>query len=100
MSEALKGCRYRRHVCAGPERCLRSCERGQLEDRSQYSGGSKGGAPRKVPGGLTEVLYVRVDRQLLDDLDELRAEWSRERGHVLSRADVVRALLREGVVRC
>jgi len=59
----------------------------------------KGGAPRKATGGLTEVLYVRVESKLLDDLDELKDEWIEEKDAHLSRADVVRALLREGVER-
>lgn len=37
----LEGCRYKRLVCAGPERCLRMCPRGAFEDRSHL------GSPRK-----------------------------------------------------
>ena len=56
-----------------------------------------GGAPKKAPGGLTEVLFVRVEKTLIEDLDALRREWSEEHGVTCSRADVVRAILRERV---
>lgn len=56
-----------------------------------------GGAPKKAPGGLNAVLYVRVERSLIEALDALRDEWSKERGVTYSRGDVVRAILRERV---
>ncbi len=60
----------------------------------------KGGAPRKAPDGLDRVLYVRTDQKLLDKLEELRRIQSEKtQGGVLSKADIVRALLWEGVER-
>jgi len=49
----------------------------------------------KAPGGLDKVLYVRADAELLDRLDRLQQQRSKQAGVVLSRADVARALLRE-----
>lgn len=50
----------------------------------------------KVPGGLTEVLFVRVGQELLEQLDrELDRERRRRPGY--SRADLVRALLARGL---
>lgn len=59
----------------------------------------RGGAPRKAPGGLTAVLFVRCGRDLPDALDAL-ARRAREAhpGRGVSRADVARELLyRTGV---
>lgn len=52
-----------------------------------------GGARTKAPGGLTRVLYVRIDQTLLDRLERLRSERSTKTGNQLSTADVVRWLL-------
>lgn len=58
----------------------------------------RGGAPRKSPTGLDKVLYVRADQRLLDRLD---AEWRRRckanPGVAISRADVARSILWEGL---
>lgn len=60
----------------------------------------KGGAPRKAPDGLTRVLYVRTNQELLDRLEDLRQRRSEEiPGVVLSTADVARAILWEAVER-
>ena len=57
---------------------------------------TRGGAPRKAPGGLQKVLYVRVAPELLEALDGLVAkEAKRHPGRVVSRADVARELLYE-----
>jgi len=57
-----------------------------------------GGAPRKAPGGLTEVLYVRTTPALLRALDKLVA---RERQATprrsVSRADLAREILHKAV---
>ena len=58
----------------------------------------KGGARRKAPGGLDKVLFVRADRPLLDALDELaKARSEQMPGASLSRSDVARMLLWEGI---
>jgi hypothetical protein len=50
--------------------------------------------------GLDKVLFVRADQELLNRLDGLRRRRSeRAPGVVISRADVVRSLLWEGLVR-
>lgn len=54
---------------------------------------NRGGARTKAPGGLTKVLYVRVDQSLLDKLEHLRSERSAKTGTLLSTADIVRWLL-------
>jgi hypothetical protein len=54
---------------------------------------TKRGAPRKAPGGLGRVLYVRVDDPLLEALDRRQQELTRETGVTWSRADVVRQIL-------
>lgn len=60
----------------------------------------KGGARKKAAEGLDKVLFVRTDQALLDALEELRAQRSQEsRGVVVSKADVARALLWEGIER-
>lgn len=60
----------------------------------------KGGAPRKATEGLDKVLFVRANQELLDKLEELRRERSEEqRGIVLSKADVARAILWEAIER-
>jgi len=57
-----------------------------------------GGAPRKTPGGLNCVLFVRTNQELLDKLEELRRRRSeRARGMVLSTADVARTILWEAI---
>ena len=54
----------------------------------------KVGAPRKAPGGLDKVLYVRATSDLLDRLDRI-AEQERHAhpGRSVSRADIARELL-------
>jgi hypothetical protein len=58
------------------------------------------GTPRKSPTGLDKVLFVRADKRLLDKLEK---EWERrcERnpGMVISKADVARSLIWEGLAR-
>lgn len=53
----------------------------------------KRGAPEKAPGGLTEVLFVRVDRRTLDRLDRMASERGRKAGVQMSRSDLVRLLI-------
>ena len=54
----------------------------------------KGGAPRKSPDGLDQVLYVRADQALIDALEErLTKRRKANRGQTLSRADLVREIL-------
>jgi hypothetical protein len=61
---------------------------------------SKGGARRKAPTGLDKVLFVRADQALLDKLESMREQRiSMSPGVTLSRADVARALLWEGIRR-
>jgi hypothetical protein len=57
----------------------------------------KRGAPPKEPGGLTAVLYVRVAPDLLRALDARARHAQEAAGHPVSRADVARDLLREGL---
>jgi hypothetical protein len=53
-----------------------------------------GGAPRKVPEGLTEVLFLRVAKDTLEDLDAMAAEWAAESGGLrAARSDVARKIL-------
>jgi len=52
-------------------------------------------APRKSPGGLTKVLFVRVDSELREKIERLRRSKSEALGVTLSQADVVRMLIRE-----
>lgn len=59
----------------------------------------KGGAPQKVPGGLTRVLYVRANKSLMVKLERVRGARSRTYRVNVSIADVVRALLEEAIVR-
>ncbi len=60
----------------------------------------KGGTRRKAPLGLDKVLFVRADQELLDKLDELASRRSaRTPGLTLSRSDVARMLLWEGIAR-
>jgi hypothetical protein len=59
----------------------------------------KGGAPRKAPGGLTKVLFLRVDRALHNRIEQERARKSELLGVTLSQADLVRMLLVEGLDR-
>jgi hypothetical protein len=58
----------------------------------------RGGAPRKGPDGLTEVLYVRTTPALLRALDKL-VEKERESRPLrsVSRADVAREILYNAV---
>jgi hypothetical protein len=55
------------------------------------------GAPEKVPGGLTKVLFVRCARDLVVRLDRATERESRRVGYRLSRADVIRKLLEEAL---
>lgn len=58
----------------------------------------KRGAPPKVAGGLSKVLYVRANDDLLDALDALVEKERESRpGRVISRADVARDLLYRAV---
>ena len=56
------------------------------------------GAPPKVAGGLSKVLYIRASKDLLDALDGL-VEKERETrpGRVISRADIARDILHQAV---
>lgn len=48
--------------------------------------------------GLTEVLYTRVSKDLIERLDaRVREERKLRPGQVISRADIVRELLYEGL---
>jgi hypothetical protein len=52
------------------------------------------GAPTKAPGGLGEVLFVRVAPDLIRRLDAIVDRERRERPHrAVSRSDVARELL-------
>ena len=58
----------------------------------------RGGAPRKAPDGLTEVLYVRTTPELLRALDKLVEQERQARPlRSVSRADVAREILHNGV---
>ncbi len=68
--------------------------------RARSSSVRKGGAPRKAPEGLDKVLFIRVNNELLDRLEELRRRRSdQQRGVVLSTADVARSILGEAIER-
>ncbi len=52
------------------------------------------GAPRKAPGGLAHVLFVRVDKKFVRGFDALLADRrARSPGVTLSRSDVAREIL-------
>lgn len=53
-------------------------------------------APRKVPDGLTRVLYVRSDAALLAALDR-EVKRRSPKGARLSRSDIARAILWEAL---
>ena len=58
----------------------------------------KRGAPSKVNGGLTRVLYVRATDDLIDALDKVvEKERVARRGLAVSRADIARSLLYEAL---
>ncbi len=58
----------------------------------------KRGAPPKVAGGLSKVLYVRASDDLLDALDALVEKERESRpGRAISRADIARDLLYQAV---
>lgn len=58
----------------------------------------KRGAPPKVAGGLTKVLYVRANSDLIDALDKAtEKERVAQRGMSISRADIARNLLYEAL---
>jgi hypothetical protein len=60
----------------------------------------KGGARRKSTHGLSKVLYVRADEELIERLEALRARRSREnRGVVLTTSDLARSILWEALER-
>ena len=55
---------------------------------------AKAGRPPTVEGGLSQVLYVRVAPELLEQIDERAAkERAARKGRVVSRADMIRELL-------
>lgn len=56
------------------------------------------GAPRKALGGLDKVLYVRVDKKLLERLDRVVAAINEETAYTnLSRSDIARRFIFEGL---
>jgi hypothetical protein len=56
------------------------------------------GAPPKFGDGLDKVLYIRVNDDLLRDLDRLTEQARCERrGRAISRADVAREILYRAV---
>lgn len=58
------------------------------------------GAPPKVGGGVNRGIYVRLDEALVKLLDErVRLNQSSQRGYAISRADVIRELLYQGLAR-
>lgn len=60
----------------------------------------KTSAPRKSSQGLDKVLFVRADQKLLDKLEELRQRRNdKTPGIVISRADVARSILWDGLAR-
>lgn len=64
------------------------------EARSAAAKKRKGGAPRKVAGGLDKVLYVRADQALLDGVDAYAEGQKKDHpGRHVSRADAARELL-------
>ena len=61
---------------------------------------AKKAAARKSAHGLDKVLFVRADQELLDKLEELRKRRNdKNPGMVISRADVARSILWEGLAR-
>ncbi len=59
---------------------------------------NRGRPPTKAPGGLTEVLFVRTNKDLLNQLDQLvDLERERRKGRTISRADLARELLYRAV---
>lgn len=58
----------------------------------------RGGPSTKAPGGLTEVLFIRIRGDLLTELDVLVERMrARHQGRVISRSDLVRELLYRAV---
>jgi hypothetical protein len=58
----------------------------------------RGGAPRKAPDGLTQVLYVRTTPALLRALDRLvEKERAATPMRSISRADLAREILHKAV---
>ena len=56
------------------------------------------GAPRKAPGGLGKVLFIRATPDLLAALDALAEQTRLDRpGLAISRSDVAREILYKGV---
>jgi hypothetical protein len=74
---------------------LAVCEHTAMRQKSRVR---RGGAPRKAPEGLTEVLYVRTTPALLRALDKL-VEKEREASPMrsVSRADLAREILDDAV---
>ena len=67
--------------------------------RSSTSSKHRGGAPRKAPGGLDRVLFVRASEDLLAKLERAREARSKTAGVVISIADITRALLEDALTR-
>jgi len=64
------------------------------------SSARQGNVARKAPDGLDKVLFVRANQELLDKLESLRQRRNAQhRGITLSKADVARALLWDGIER-
>ena len=59
---------------------------------------TKRGAPRKVQGRLTQILFVRVSTWMIDQLDEILFQAQKNNpGSVISRADLVREMLEKAI---
>ena len=57
----------------------------------------KRGAPRKAPDGLDKVLFIRADDALIEKLEQLRDKFTKEKGVVVSRSDLVRKILNDAI---
>lgn len=59
----------------------------------------KRGAPEKVIGGLSEVIYIRADQALVNGIDVLlEKDRLGHPGRTLSRSDLIREILWRAVV--
>jgi len=64
-----------------------------MKDKTSH----KTGTPRKAPGGLTRVLFVRCDQVLLARIERARVQIERDAGLTAGQADAARMLLDEAL---